>query len=373
MTIKLNVTFAGLAVLAICAGMAGAGLVVAGSAKTGLAAQANASSVLVSQMSADMAHDAIRADILREILGAQGEGGISVAEAKKELASDMDLFRKSMKESREHATDPALLAVLDGVEAPLKDYLAAADDISKTAETDVKAAKSQFPGFQDKFHDLEEAMAKASQAIDEHSAAQSAAAQSAAATGQLVMGGLLALGIAFGVAVIVAARIWLVRPINELAEDMQQLAAGRIDISLRSSQRKDELGAIGRAVRAFQDVIIQKTQSEADAADIERRRQAEAAARDAEAQAARGAEQTAVMTALADGLDRLASGDLPVGASPWSPPRSGAWPSGRRLRRRRSSPSSSPRASTWSGGWTWSAGPEAPWSRSLAASPGSRN
>jgi methyl-accepting chemotaxis protein len=310
MTIKLNVTFAGLAVLAICAGMAGAGLVVAASAKTGLTAQANASSVLVSQMSADQAHDAIRADILREILGAQGEGGISVAEAKKELASDMDLFRKSMKESREHATDPALVAVLDGVEAPLKDYLAAADDISKTAETDVKAAKSQFPGFQDKFHDLEEAMAKASQAIDEHSAAQSAAAQSAAATGQLVMGGLLALGIAFGVAVIVAARIWLVRPINELAEDMQQLAAGRIDISLRSSQRKDELGAIGRAVRAFQDVIIQKTQSEADAADIERRRQAEAAARDAEAQAARGAEQTAVMTALADGLDRLASGDL---------------------------------------------------------------
>jgi ABC-type uncharacterized transport system ATPase subunit len=162
MTIKLNVTLAGLAVLAICAGMAGAGLVVAGSAKAGLAAQAKASSVLVSHMSADMAHDAIRADILREILGAQGEGGISVAEAKQALAADMDLFHKSMKESRDHATDAALVAVLDKIEAPLKEYLAAADEISRTAEIDVKRAKAEFPRFQDKFHALEEAMAKAS-------------------------------------------------------------------------------------------------------------------------------------------------------------------------------------------------------------------
>jgi methyl-accepting chemotaxis protein len=290
--------------------MAGAGLMVAGSAKTGLTAQAEAASVLVSQMSADQAHDAIRADILREILGAQGEGGISVAEAKQGLAADMELFRKSMKESHEHASDPALKSVLDGVEPPLKAYLAAAEEMSRTIESDVKLAKSQFPAFQAKFHDLEEAMGKASETIDKHAAAQAAASQSAASAAQTLMGVLLAIGVAFGVALIFLARQWLIKPINELTEDMQQLAAGRIDISLRSNQRKDELGAIGRAVRAFQDVIIQKTQSEADAADIERRRQAEAAARDAEFQAARSAEQTAVMTALADGLDRLAGGDL---------------------------------------------------------------
>jgi len=310
MSIKLNVTFAGLAVLAICAGMSGVGLMVAGSAKAGLTGQATSSDVLTSQMTADMAHDAIRADILRAILGAKGVGGISVTDARKDLAEDIDVFRNAMKKSRANATDPALMSVLQSVEEPLQAYLAAAEDMGQTTGVDEKQAEAKFPDFQKKFEALATAMGNASKAIDEYAAKQTVTAKAAAAAGQALMGVLLAVGVAFGLAVIFAARRWLIAPINELAEDMQHLAAGRVDISMRSSQRKDELGAIGRSVRAFQDVIVQKTQVEADAADAERRRQSEAAARDAELQAARGAEQTAVMTALADGLDRLAGGDL---------------------------------------------------------------
>jgi methyl-accepting chemotaxis protein len=310
MSIKFNVTAAGVLVLAICAAMAGAGLEVANSAKAGLTDQAAASGVLASQMTADMAHDAIRADVLREILGAQGEGGISVAEARKDLEDDMNAFRAAMKESRAHATDPALVAVLDGVQAPLEAYLAEADAMGAKVAADVRQGKADFPAFQEKFHALELAMGKASKAIDARAAEKTAQAKAAASASQMLMGFLLAAGVAFGLGLIVVARRWLVAPINDLADDMRQLAAGRIDVAIRSGQRKDELGAIGRSVRAFQEVIVERTRSEGTAAEAERRRKAELAAREAELQAARSAEQAEVMTALADGLDRLASGDL---------------------------------------------------------------
>jgi len=310
MSIKLNVTAAGVLVLAICSAMAGAGLEVANSAKAGLTDQAASSDVLTSQMTADMAHDAIRADVLRAILGGQGEGGISVADARKDLDDDIGAFRAAMKESRAHATDPALVSVLDSVQAPLEAYLAEAETIGGTVATDVRQAKADFPAFQEKFHALELAMGKASKAIDARAAEKTAQAKAAASASQLLMGCLLAAGIVFGLGLIIIARRWLVAPINDLAEDMRQLAAGRIDVAIRSGQRKDELGDIGRSVRAFQDVIVERTRSEGAAAEAERRRKAELAAREAELQASRSAEQAAVMTALADGLDRLASGDL---------------------------------------------------------------
>ncbi|MGV3548544.1 methyl-accepting chemotaxis protein [Rhizobium sp.] len=98
-------------------------------------------------------------------------------------------------------------------------------------------------------------------------------------------------------------------PLGRLAGATQAVAAGRLDIAIDGEARKDEIGTMSRALSGFRDSLIAQREFEAQAkaaqtAEEEGRRN-RAAEQQREADAL-----SSVVSALGEGLTRMAKGDL---------------------------------------------------------------
>lgn len=109
------------------------------------------------------------------------------------------------------------------------------------------------------------------------------------ATTVLVIGGVVLIGIAITLAVMLSRII--ARPITGLTRTMADLAAGKNDISVPDANRGDELGDMARAVLVFRDAAVAK-----QAAD--------------EANARADADQKIVVETVSSHLSELAGGNL---------------------------------------------------------------
>ena len=309
-TIAQKVTGAGAAVFLLASALAGAGLWVAGSFSSGLQTQTKAASVLRHHMEADMMHDAVHADVLEAELATSQSGAGSVADARKGLTEHMATFRKALSDARAGADDPKAAAAIDSVKAAVDDYIKTADETLSLFEASNAAGMTAMPEFQHKFSVLEDLMAKAGDVIENRAAqtAENAGAQSRLAGTIMLV--LLGLSAAFSGGLIFLSRQTIVTPIQQLTADMRKLAAGDIDIELKGANRTDEVGDIGRAVRAFQDVIAHNATEAAARAEAIRRIEADREADASRERLARAQQQQLVVDALGSGLDRLANGDL---------------------------------------------------------------
>jgi methyl-accepting chemotaxis protein len=309
-TINHKVMATGIAVLLLCAATAGAGMWVARDLTQGLQTALRSSQVLRNHMQADMMHDALRADVLSAMLATNPANGVAMSDVDKDLKEHSDDFKDAIEKNQKLATDSATRQVLTQVQEPLEAYIAGAQHIVSLAATDPAAAQAALPAFRHQFSVLEVAMSKATDTIEAEARTSAAKAEAKSKLAQSAMAGLLALGVAFAIALIVFARRTVVGPILELTEDMRQLAAGRTEIALKGANRQDEVGDISRAVRAFQGVIVDKARQDSEAAEQRRLAEADAEARTEAERAERAREQAKVVDALATGLERLAEGDL---------------------------------------------------------------
>jgi len=130
--------------------------------------------------------------------------------------------------------------------------------------------------------------------------------------------------VAVGSAILLAfllAQFTIVKPLRALTGAMGELAEGNFDVVLPGLGRKDEVGEIAGAVEGFKVKAAEKARLEADEtlhrqkaeAEAEAAAQAKIAAEQAKAaeeQARRAEEQQQAFASLADGLTRLAKGDL---------------------------------------------------------------
>ena len=99
------------------------------------------------------------------------------------------------------------------------------------------------------------------------------------------------------------------RPLVRLGDRMRQLAQGELTVEVEGQNRRDEVGAMAKAVQVFKDNALKTKALEAEAAD--QRRSADEARERGEVERARVAElQAQVVGDLATGLSRLASGVL---------------------------------------------------------------
>lgn len=131
-------------------------------------------------------------------------------------------------------------------------------------------------------------------------------------------------GIALAAAMLLAfllAQFSIVRPLKALTRAMGELANGNFDVALPGLGRKDEVGEIAGAVEGFKVKAAEKAKLEADETLRQQKAEAEAEAaaqakieadraRAAEEQAKKAKEQAQAFDTLADGLGRLAKGDL---------------------------------------------------------------
>jgi methyl-accepting chemotaxis protein len=309
-TINQKVTVAGAAVLVLCATIAAAGLWVAINLTATLERAERSAAVLRNHMEADMMHDALRANAFSAILSHDPANGIALEEVKADLAEHSAVFREAIDGNRKLASDPATQQALQALDAPLAAYIANAEHLVALAGQDHAAAVAALPAFKQQFAVLETSMADAADVIERRAQADARRAEHETALARTAMIALLGLGVAFAIALIVLARRMVLAPIGDLTADMRQLAAGNTDIALKGAGRPDELGDIARAVRAFQDVIVARAKAEAEEAERRRLAEAEAELREAAERAERAKAQATVVDALAEGLERLAQGEL---------------------------------------------------------------
>jgi methyl-accepting chemotaxis protein len=121
---------------------------------------------------------------------------------------------------------------------------------------------------------------------------------------------------------LVAGMMWVVsfrvsNPLHQLSAAMRKLAGGDFDVVLPGLERKDEIGAMAIAVEEFKVVSAEKAHSET--AEAVRRQKAEAdiqakaaaeQQKSAEAQARAAQEQAKIVRLLAEGLVKMAEGEL---------------------------------------------------------------
>ena len=101
----------------------------------------------------------------------------------------------------------------------------------------------------------------------------------------------------------------VVGPVVEMTGVMGKLAGGDVSADIPGTERSDEIGQMAAAVAVFRDNIVERGRLSREA--NETRALGERERREQEERAAREAEQLAfAVNALADGLDRLAHGDL---------------------------------------------------------------
>ncbi len=308
-TISQKVAGAGASVFLLAAALAGAGIWVSGDFASGLKSQSKASAVLRAHMEADMMHDALHADVLSaQLVTMAGVGSIS--DVHKALSEHADTFRKAVAQSRAGADDAEVKQVLDGMKSAVDEYVVAADEAVSLFEASNAAGMAAMPEFEHKFKVLEGLMDKAGDVIESRDAASTTKAAKQAETAKTAMFVLLGLAAAFSGALVYLSRSTIVGPIQQLTADMRKLASGDIDIELKGASRTDEVGDIGRAVRAFQDVITRNAHAEAARAEAARKIEAERETEAGRERLARAQAQQAVVETLANGLDRLANGDL---------------------------------------------------------------
>ena len=98
-------------------------------------------------------------------------------------------------------------------------------------------------------------------------------------------------------------------PVSAMTAAMRRLADQDFTVGVPGAGRGDEIGAMSAAVRVFKDAGVEKLRLEGEAAEQQRRMEAERARGEAE-RAKAAADQGAVVAAVASGLGQLAGGDL---------------------------------------------------------------
>jgi methyl-accepting chemotaxis protein len=309
-TIYQKVMGASAAVLILSSASAGAGMWVAADLTGALQDGAISSDVLRNHMEADMMHDALRADVLSALLARNPAAGVAMEEVNSDLAEHVATFQEAVDTNRRIARDTASKAALGGLEAPLKDYIASAQEMVRLASVDPAAADAALPQFKARFSALEDAMEKATGQIELAANNTAEAGTASAKLGRLLMAIAMAVGVALSGLLLLFARRAVVRPIHALTGDMRELAAGNTEIELAGAERRDEIGDIARAVRGFQEVVEKQAQAEAQAEMRRRETEAQTQARDQAERAAQAEALGRVVEALAGGLGRLSDGDL---------------------------------------------------------------
>jgi methyl-accepting chemotaxis protein len=299
---------AGVAVLALAAITAGAGIWAAFSLSANLANATRSASVLRNHLHADMMHDALRADVLSALRAADPSSGVAFVDVKADLAEHAKAFRDDIALNKTEATDPSARAALQAVEQPLEAYIAAAESVIATAETDAAAADAATPAFMAQFDALEGAMEKASDTIETSAKAEAESATRDATIAQGLMIAMLALGLVFAIGLIVVARRTLVQPILDVTRALERLARGDLSVEPPHTTRKDEIGLMARALFAFRQAVADR-QAELEASDERGRIEEERKVMEAR-RAKAESEQQAVVEGLALGLTRLSDGDL---------------------------------------------------------------
>jgi methyl-accepting chemotaxis protein len=224
------------------------------------------------------------------------------------MLAEVDAIQKEVAEIGK-AAPPAQKPAFDQLAKDLKETRDALDLIAAMITTDFGTAAGFAAPFEEQYAKMSANLDKIVQAqsttTDKNAAASIAAAQKGQTTTLIAaLVTLLAAG-----AITLFSVITMRREVKLIAGATESLARGDNSIDLDKLFRKDELGAIVSSLVIFRDnqQQMERLRKEQEAA---RQSAEETRKQSAEAAAAVAEEQNLIVSQLAEGLDRLAMGDL---------------------------------------------------------------
>lgn len=247
------------------------------------------SELLRAHMTADMMHDALRADVLGALAAQSPNSGVRMDDIKNDIREHAEVFRNNINRERELAETPAEHDAIGRVEQPLGEYVAAAEHLVELSERDPSAAVAGLPAFMRQFSELEDAMEGVTQVIAADANRSTQAANRNAAFASVLMIALLVIGAAAAAALAFGVNRLFLHPVKTLTEAMTKLAGGDNGVEAPFVGREDEIGAMGGALAAFKQAAL-------DHKDAEK--------------AAQARNEALVNESIGEGLSKLAAGDL---------------------------------------------------------------
>ncbi|MCK3775191.1 methyl-accepting chemotaxis protein [Ensifer sesbaniae] len=232
--------------------------------------------------------------------------------AEKVIGQTVEGFNKLADDYAGLMVTDADKAALEKVHTAYQAYLSIADGMVKLSNNlENMKAQSVFKV------EMRETEQKVDEAIKEVRAlnvagADAAVAASSATHDQIRMIEMVVIAVA--AIIVIGAILYAVRgiarPIQIITRSMARLAEGDTDSNIPYGARKDEIGEMARAVEVFRQAAITNQQLEADAEAQRARAEADRLRLTEEAEAAAQHRLQEATAGLANGLRRLASGDL---------------------------------------------------------------
>ena len=212
-------------------------------------------SALRNQMQADMAHDALRADVLAAILAGEKKDAADEKAVKDDLASHSKQFRESLKDLEAMPLDSATRASITKVRPALDAYLASATSTIALAFTDHAAAKARMGDFMVSFKSLEVQMEALGELIENKAKEGEAAGQATGGAAKVAIGGAIALSIA---ALLVLGSLTsrsIVKPIQRAVEIAQTVSSGDLSSKIEVTGH-GETAQLLAALKRMNDSLV---------------------------------------------------------------------------------------------------------------------
>ena len=235
-------------------------------------------------MQADMMHDAIRSAVFRALHGAERGNTAERESAIKEVTEFGDEMRRVVNANRSLPLDADIHAGLVVIAGQLDTYTHSASDLVLATRSDPAAAEAKLADFDKAFRALEESQEAQSQRIEARMAQVTTHGQWLTNASLAV---LVVLSLLFGGLLLFAQRALnkrVILPIGTVAAHLKQMIAGDYNVALVPAHGNDEVAAVQEAAIALREAGLAR----------ERAEQA----------------QVQVVSALGQGLNSLASGDL---------------------------------------------------------------
>ncbi|MEQ9146188.1 MAG: HAMP domain-containing methyl-accepting chemotaxis protein [Parvibaculaceae bacterium] len=244
--------------------LAGLGLWMSMSLASALKESETAASALRNHMAADMMHDALRSDVLASIqAGAWGTRADREA-VEADLAEHVAVFQEAIESNQALDLSEDIRMALGQVNAPLEAYVTSAKRIIRVAFADYESARRMMPTFMVAFSDLEGAMEEASDKIETSLVAASEESAAFAQLAGIVLLAAMIAGSLIAVALNYATGRSVITPLKGMTDAMTRLADGDLEVMVPSEGRKDEVGAMAKAVVTFKENAIEQVRLEAE-------------------------------------------------------------------------------------------------------------
>ena len=213
------------------------------------------SAAMKSQMQVDMAHDALRSDVLAALLAGMNNNAAAEPQIRAEMQKHVNMFRESLETLEALPLDGMARLAVANVRPALDAYVGNVISVVAGAFANSQGAAAQLAAFETSFKQVETAMKALSGLIDSNAKSIHAAAETSSVTA------IYAIAVAAAVSAIALFLIGsltsrsITQPIHRALRVAKAVAAGDLTSNIEI-QSTDETGQLLAALKAMNESLV---------------------------------------------------------------------------------------------------------------------